>query len=111
MRLSEMTGLKRQDMTFGTGAHVQVVGKGRKTRCTPLTEQTRAILEDWLQEPAKAGSEIVFPNARGARLSADGVSYILGKQIETARKTCPVLLKKRVTFHQLRHYVSFLTMS
>jgi integrase len=75
----------------------------RKARCIPLTEQTRAILKNWLQETAKADSDIVFPNARGGRLSADGVSYILAKQIETARKTCPSLRKKRVTFHQLRH--------
>ncbi|KAA1009660.1 tyrosine-type recombinase/integrase [Paraburkholderia panacisoli] len=103
MRLSEMTGLKRQDVTLGTGAHVRVAGKGRKARCIPLTEQARAIVESWLQETAKADSDIVFPNARGGRLSADGVSYILTKHIETARKTCPSLRKKRVTFHQLRH--------
>jgi site-specific recombinase XerD len=103
MRLSEMTGLKRQDVTLATGAHVRVVGKGRKTRCIPLTEQTRAIVKGWLQEPVKADSDIVFPNARGGRLSADGVSYILTKQIEMARKTCAALRKKRVTFHQLRH--------
>jgi site-specific recombinase XerD len=103
MRLSEMTGLKRQDVTLGTGAHVRVVGKGRKTRCIPLTEQTRVIVKDWLREPVKAESDIVFPNARGGRLSADGVSYILTKQIETARKTCTALQKKHVTFHQLRH--------
>ena len=103
MRLSEMTGLKRDDVTIGTGAHIRVMGKGRKTRCIPLTEQTRAIVKDWLHEPVKADSDIVFPNARGGRLSADGVSYILTKQIETARKTCPALRKKRVTFHHLRH--------
>jgi len=103
MRLSEMTGLKRKDVTIGTGAHVRVMGKGRKTRCIPLTEKTRAIVKHWLQEPVKADSDIVFPNARGGRLSADGVSYILTKQTETARKTCPSLRKKRVTFHQLRH--------
>ena len=103
MRLSEMTGLKRQDVTLGTGAHVRVLGKGRKTRCIPLAEPTYAIVKDWLQEPPKADNDIVFPNARGARLSADGVSYILAKQIEAACRTCPALRKKRVTFHQLRH--------
>jgi integrase len=29
LRLSEMTGLKRQDIIFGVGAHVRVIGKGR----------------------------------------------------------------------------------
>src|SRR5436309_10563165 len=37
LRLSEMTGLTRDDVTLGTGAHVRVVGKGRKDRCTPLS--------------------------------------------------------------------------
>ncbi len=36
LRLSEMTGLTRDDVTLGTGAHVRVIGKGRKERCTPL---------------------------------------------------------------------------
>ena len=36
LRLSEMTGLKREDFVSGSGAHLRVVGKGRKERCTPL---------------------------------------------------------------------------
>ncbi|WP_199730268.1 MULTISPECIES: tyrosine-type recombinase/integrase [Paraburkholderia] len=103
MRLSEMAGLKRQGVTLGTGAHVRVAGKGRKTRCIPLTEQTLGIVRNWLQETARADSGIVFPHARSGRVSADGVTYIHTKQIETARKTCPSLRKKRVTFRQLRH--------
>ncbi len=29
LRLSEMTGLNREDVVLGTGAHVRVIGKGR----------------------------------------------------------------------------------
>src|SRR5262249_49889632 len=36
LRLSELTGLQRQDLTLETGAHIRVVGKGRKERCVPL---------------------------------------------------------------------------
>jgi site-specific recombinase XerD len=36
LRLSEVTGLKRQDITFRTGAHVEVLGKGRKQRHSTL---------------------------------------------------------------------------
>jgi site-specific recombinase XerD len=103
MRLSEMTGLKRQDVSLGTGPHIRVYGKGRKTRCIPLTDQTCAIVKAQLQEPARANSDTLFPNARGGRLSGDGVRYILAKHIATARKVCSSLRKKRVTFHQLRH--------
>ena len=102
-RLSEITNLKRQDVSLGAGAHIQVVGKGRKQRCTPLTKQTVAVLKPWLQEPVRGNSEMLFPNARGGKLSADGVQYILAKHMAIACQTCPSLTRKRVTPHVLRH--------
>jgi len=45
LRLSELTGLRRQDVHLATGAHVRCMGKGRKERCTPLTKQTVASLQ------------------------------------------------------------------
>jgi len=104
LRLSEMTGLQRQDVVLtGTGAHVCVLGKGRKERCTPLTKQTAAVLKAWMREPAKADTATLFPNARGGRLSRDGVQYILSTHIARACETCPSLKEKRVTPHSLRH--------
>lgn len=40
LRLSEITGVKREDLVLGAGAHVRVIGKGRKERCTPLAKPT-----------------------------------------------------------------------
>ena len=103
LRLSEMTGLKRQDVTLGAGAHIRVVGKGRKERCTPLAKHSSTVLKAWLQEPVRGNGETLFPNARGDRLSADGVSYVLAKHTATAREACSSLRHKRVTPHVLRH--------
>ncbi len=103
MRLSEMTGLRRQDVTLGTGAHVRVFGKGRKERCIPLTKQTCATVKVWLNEPTPNNSDVLLPNARGGRLSADGVRYILAKHTATACEVCPSLRNKKVTPHVLRH--------
>jgi integrase/recombinase XerD len=41
LRVSELTGLRRQDITFGAGANLRCLGKGRKERCTPLTAPDR----------------------------------------------------------------------
>jgi len=103
LRLSELTGLQQQDVTLGTGAHLRVVGKGRKERCTPLSKQTVAVLQAWLREPARGDTHTLFPNARGGRLSADGVQDILAKHTAVACQTCPSLQQKRVTPHVLRH--------
>jgi site-specific recombinase XerD len=102
-RLSEMTGLKREDLLLGVGAHLRVIGKGRRERCTPLAKATRAVLKAWLREPARGEDNVLFPNARGGRLSVHGVQYLLNKHRRTAARTCPSLKQKRVTVHRLRH--------
>ena len=103
LRLSEMTGLKREDLILGTGAHVRVIGKGRKERCTPIANLTLAVLKAWLREPQRGTDRVLFPSAIGARLSVHGVQYLLNKHRLTASKACPSLKQKRVTVHRLRH--------
>ncbi|XEN34809.1 site-specific recombinase XerD (plasmid) [Ensifer sp. WSM1721] len=67
LRLSEITGLKRDDLFFGTGAHLRVIGKGRKERCTPFAKSTTAVLRNWLKEPQRGDQDILFLSARGER--------------------------------------------
>jgi len=47
--------------------------------------------------------ELLFPNAKGERLTVHGVQYLLNKHRVTASKMCPSLKRKRVTNHRLRH--------
>lgn len=103
LRLSELTGLCRDDVKLDAGAHVHVIGKGRKERCTPLARQTRTVLQDWLRRDLAPETAVVFPSARGGRLSADGVQYLVAKHAAIASKTCASLARKRVTPHVLRH--------
>lgn len=103
LRLSEITGLTREDLILGAGAHVRVIGKGRKERCTPLAKPTVAVVKAWLREPQRGNRNVLFPSARGERLSVHGVQYMLNKHRITASKVCPSLKHKRVTVHRLRH--------
>ena len=103
LRLSEMTGLKREDLILGAGAHVRVIGKGRKERCTPIAKSTLSVLKAWLREPQRGSDQVLFPSAIGNRLTVHGVQYILNKHRMTAASVCPSLSKKRVTVHRLRH--------
>src|SRR5213594_3615462 len=89
LRLSEMTGLQRQDIVLGTGAHVRVIGKGRKERCTPLAKSTVSALKAWLKEPQRGSQQILFPNAKGERLTVHGVQYMLSKHSAAASRLCP----------------------
>ena len=103
LRLSELTSLQRESLSLSVGAHVRVIGKGRKERCTPLSKSTRSVMAAWLQEPSIVAGQPLFPNARGGRLSSHGVHYLLGKHVSAAAQACPSLTRKRVTPHVLRH--------
>jgi integrase/recombinase XerD len=103
LRLSEMTGALGEDVTLGTGAHIRCVGKGRKERGTPLTKAASRVLRSWMKEPWPIKSVFLFPNFSGGRLSADAVRDLVNKHVTAARAKCPLLFKKRVTPHVLRH--------
>ena len=103
LRLSEMTALRHEDISFGTGAHVRCRGKGRKERCTPLAKPTVAVLQGWIREQGRGDSKTLFPSSRGGPLSADGVQHLLARHVSKARQSCASLRKKRVSPHVLRH--------
>jgi site-specific recombinase XerD len=103
LRLSEITGARRDDLVLESGAHVRIIGKGRKERCTPLAKPTVAVLRTWLSEPQRGNERLLFPNANGERLSVHGVQHLLKKHSAKAARVCPSLKGKRVTVHLLRH--------
>lgn len=103
LRLSELIGLRREDIVLGAGAHVRCQGKGRKERCTPLTRQTRVVLQAWLEKREGLPNDIVFPNRYGGRFSPDGIQYLVAKHVRTAQGICPSLKRKRVSPHVMRH--------
>ena len=103
LRISELTGLSRQDVTLGVGANVHTLGKGRKERRTPLVPATRAVLKAWLEERAGAATDALFPTSTGRRLSRDAIERRLAHHVALATVTCPSLRGKRVTMHTLRH--------
>ena len=103
LRLAEITSIRQQDVCLGTGAHVRCEGKGRKERCTPLAKSTVAVLTAWIRDQGEDGARILFPSARGGRLSADAVQHLVAKYAAVAQKTCPSLTDKRLSPHVLRH--------
>ena len=103
LRVSELIGLRCDDVVLGSGAHVRCRGKGRKERCTPLRREAVATLRLWLRERAGRPEEPLFPSGRGGAMSRDAIEYLLAKHTAAAQKRCPSLQKKRVSPHVLRH--------
>jgi integrase/recombinase XerD len=103
LRVSELIGLRCQDVTMDAGAHVRCTGKGRKTRCIPLRKEAITALRHWMRERKGQPGDALFPNARGQSFSRDGIEYLLSKHATTAGVKCPSMKSKRVSPHVLRH--------
>lgn len=98
-----MVGLRCDQLTFTTAAHIRCHGKGRKERCTPLTRQAVAALRSWLRESQATGSDLIFPSRRDGVLSRDAVERLVTKYTAIARRACPSLRGKTISPHVLRH--------
>ncbi len=103
LRVSEVIGLRWQDVQLATGPHVRCEGKGRKERCTPLTRHTVTVLRSWRKEQSPRSCDPVFPTRRCTALSRDAVERLVKKHARSACQTCPSLQRKSVTPHVLRH--------
>jgi len=103
LRVSELCGLRRGDVTLGAGAVVSCTGKGRKQRSTPLTAAAAAVIASWLQETTGTPADPLFPGPRGRPLTRDAIRRVVERHVAAAVSACPSLATKRVAPHVLRH--------
>lgn len=103
LRVSELVGMRLNDLTLQPQPSILVHGKGRKERCLPLWKQTTAAMRAWLAVRGAVAVPELFVNARGEPMSRAGFEYILEKHTSVARERCPSLAAKHVTPHVLRH--------
>jgi integrase/recombinase XerD len=116
MRVSELGGLSLSDLGSDTGL-VKVLGKGGKERLVPVGRCAARALERWLGphgrpqlEPRRWArrddSEAVFLNARGGRLTRQGIWGVLKKRAEAvglADQVHPHVLRHCCATHMLAH--------
>jgi len=108
VRVSELVGLRLRDVHLGTGRHIQVLGKGRKKRATPLTGEIATLLHQWITERGGEPEDPLFPTRQGRALSRYTIGVLVGKHADTAAADCPSLKAKRVSPHMLRHTAAML---
>ena len=101
-RVSEALAVRPADLHLVRPRQVRLHGKGGKDRQCPLWAETATALRRLL-EVHPAQDALIFQNARGAPLTRDGVAYLLTKYARTAAHTLPVLSRRRITPHVLRH--------
>ncbi len=76
LRVSELVGLRIEDMMLQSQASVLIHGKGRKERCLPLWKETASAVRAWLSVRGEVRVPELFPNARNAAMTRAGFEYI-----------------------------------
>ena len=103
LRVSELTGLRRQDLEIGSGPTISCTGKGRKHRRTPLSAPATAVLRAWITETTGSPGDPLFPGPGGRPLTRDAVRRIVERHARAAAIACPSLAAKNISPHTLRH--------
>jgi len=102
-RVSEIVGLRIENVLLDRQSAVLLHGKGRKERVVPLWKSTATQLNAWFKHIDQSPNAPVFPNRAGKRLSRSGVEQRLRLAIARASQRCPSLLNRRISPHTLRH--------
>ena len=102
LRISEVAGLTRGDVTLTAGAHVHTIGKGRKERRTPLIPTTRAVLKAWLTEVGGEPGQPLFPSTTGKHLSRDAIERRLARHLVVA--AAATVVSPRTSCNQISYF-------
>ncbi len=103
VRVSEALSILVEDLELRSPWQVRVQGKGRKARICPMWRSTATLLKSYIARWNLGPSSRLFCNARRRPLTPSGVAFILEKHFETARREHPVLRKRVLTPHVMRH--------
>jgi len=110
LRVSELVGLRMEDVCLQPDPTIRIRGKGRRERTLPLWKEAAAALRHWLALRGSASSPELFLNARGGAMTRAGFEYVLAKHVATAAENTPSLREKRVSPHVLRHTCAMLAL-
>lgn len=105
-RVQELIDIRVCDIILQSPATIILTGKGNKVRRVPIMKNTISLLQNYLSEnkldkPWKNESPL-FTNNQHRKLTKEGVTYILTKYVELARKISTIIPAK-VKVHMLRH--------
>lgn len=88
-RVSELINIKVRDVRLIAPARITLYGKGMKQRTVPLMDDTKKLLEKYMNEHGLTKKEnqldYLFINHQGQQFTRAGITYILNKYIKKAR--------------------------
>ena len=111
-RVQELIDLEVCNVRLSKPATITLTGKGNKRRCIPIMNKTRALLENYMNEEhlLENGKQNypLFYNSRKHPFTRPGVTYILKKYFNIAKKSNSIVIfPKSIHPHMIRHTKAF----
>lgn len=106
-RVQEITDLTIGSLRIKSRPYtIKIIGKGRKARIVPLSDQQVELLRGYISEnhnPDTLSDVPLFKNSRNEKLTREGISYIVKTYAKIARSINPSLVPERISPHSFRH--------
>ncbi len=106
-RVQEAVDAMIEDYKFNGINLVKLTGKGEKSRLIPLEKSAIRLMDSYIESCKKnklfSEKNWLFLNHSGQKLSRQGVTSIIKKYADMARKKRPDLIPMDVSAHTLRH--------
>ena len=107
-RVQELADLEIKDVRIEKPSVITLHGKGNKTRQVPIMDKTQNLLQHYLDRHMgntyiSQGSRPLFINQKKQKLSRWGISYIINKYVDKAKKDPAFRVDFPITPHVFRH--------
>ena len=96
-RASEIINIKVNDLNLDNNPSITLYGKGKKYRTVPITEDTKKLLQKYIELEKLNNYSYVFIGSKNSKASTKMISHIIDKY---SKKT---EISKNIHPHSLRH--------
>ena len=107
VRVSELINIRISEVNFSEPECILVHGKGGKSRWIPLPKALVKILDRYFSEfnlyDKRNFSNFLFVNHSGLKFTRQGITYIVSKYADKARRINSSLIPDKISPHSLRH--------
>ncbi len=107
IRVSELINIRVRDLSLFKPYTLLVHGKGHKDRYVPLMKVIIPQIQDYLAQQRLTSSEKldewIFRSHMHEQFTRQGISYIVRKYADQARKVEPELIPEDFSPHKMRH--------
>lgn len=102
-RVSELINIRTYELKLSPPHTLVLHGKGNKTRIIPIDKAVVDHIKEYINIYDIKNEDYLFKNNRNEQLTRKGITYILQKAFNRAKKLSPTVYPEAISPHSMRH--------